>query len=139
MSFSMTTPAIRARRKTVTRRTGWQFLRPGDLVQAVEKGMGLKKGETVKRLAVLRIVRVSRERLDRLRHAAPADVAAELAAEGVASSCETWQDFLSRYFWPQGCQPDTEVTRIEFTYIDTVSRDGHDVDAATGEVLRRCA
>jgi hypothetical protein len=61
MSFSLTTPQILARTKTVTRRMGWTFLRPGDLVQAIEKGQGLKKGEHVKRLAVLRIVDVRRE------------------------------------------------------------------------------
>ena len=43
MSFSMTTEAIRDRSKTVTRRLGWSFLQPGDLLWAVEKGMGLKK------------------------------------------------------------------------------------------------
>jgi len=40
MSFSMTTDAVRNRTKTVTRRLGWNFLKPGDLLWAVEKGWG---------------------------------------------------------------------------------------------------
>lgn len=63
MSFALTTAQILDRSKTVTRRTGWAFLKPGDLIQAVEKGMGLKKGETVRKLAVLRVLNVRREPL----------------------------------------------------------------------------
>ena len=33
MSFSMTTGPFRARTKTVTRRFGWWFLKPGDVVK----------------------------------------------------------------------------------------------------------
>jgi len=39
MSFSMTTPQFKTRTKTVTRRLGWWFIQPGDLVYGVEKGM----------------------------------------------------------------------------------------------------
>lgn len=44
MSFTLTIEQMRARTKTVTRRKGWAFLKPGDLVWAVVKGMGLKPG-----------------------------------------------------------------------------------------------
>ncbi len=60
MSFSMTTAQFRARTKTVTRRLGWWNLKPGDVIMGVEKAMGLKKGEKVKRLGRIRIVRCSR-------------------------------------------------------------------------------
>lgn len=63
MSFAMTTTQIRNRTKTVTRRFGWWFLKPGDRVQAVAKCQGLKKGEKVERLAVLKIVSVHKEQL----------------------------------------------------------------------------
>jgi hypothetical protein len=66
MSFALTVDAVRARTKDVTRRTGWHNLRRGDLVRAVEKGQGLKKGERVKPIAVIRIVDVRTERLDRM-------------------------------------------------------------------------
>ena len=63
MSFSMTTAQFRARTKTVTRRFGWWFLKPGDLVMGVEKSQGLKKGEKVVRLGLIRIVSVRTEPL----------------------------------------------------------------------------
>ena len=66
MAFSHTSPYILDRSKTVTRRTGWRFLKPGDLIQAVEKSRGLKKGEHVRPLAVLRIRDVRIEPLSRL-------------------------------------------------------------------------
>lgn len=109
MSFALTTEQILARTKTVTRRMGWAFLKPGDRIQAIEKGMGLKKGETVRRLAVLRIEQVTREPLvSGLSHV---DVYREgfpnlTPAEFVDMFCRTHK----------GCTPDTVVTRIEFTY-----------------------
>ena len=63
MSFSMTTEQIRNRTKTVTRRMGWGFLKPEDVVMAVEKGQGLKKGEHVKKICPIRIVSIKSERL----------------------------------------------------------------------------
>lgn len=66
MSFMLTTEAMRNKSKTVTRRIGWEFLKPGDRVMAVEKGMGLKKGEKVNRLGIIEIVSVRRESLYRL-------------------------------------------------------------------------
>ena len=64
MSFSETTEQVRNKTKTVTRRDGWWFLKPGDRVQAVEKAMGLKKGEKVKKLHVIEIVSVRPEQLN---------------------------------------------------------------------------
>lgn len=66
MSFSLTTEQMRRREKTVTRRCGWDFLLPGQLLCAVEKGMGLKKGEAVKRIGVVRVVSVTKEPLTKL-------------------------------------------------------------------------
>ena len=62
MSFYHTKEQIRDQTKTVTRRLGWGFLQPGDLVWAVERARGLKK-EAIKRLAILEIVSVQREPL----------------------------------------------------------------------------
>ncbi len=50
MSFMLTTQQMQDRTKDVTRRVGWWFLKPGDVIMAVEKGMGLKKGEKIKRM-----------------------------------------------------------------------------------------
>lgn len=45
MSFAMTKDAVRQRRKFITRRQGWGFLKPGDQFAGIERGQGLKKGE----------------------------------------------------------------------------------------------
>jgi len=55
---------MHARQKTVTRRLGWWFLKPGDVICAVEKGRGLQKREKVKRIAHIRVVSTRAERLD---------------------------------------------------------------------------
>ncbi len=60
----MTTDPFRARSKTVTRRFGWWFLKPGDVVCGVEQSRGLKKGERVVRLGLIRIVSTRSEPLN---------------------------------------------------------------------------
>ncbi len=50
MSFALTTKQVRNKTKDVTRRFGWWFLEPGDLVQPVAKSMGLKKGQKIKKI-----------------------------------------------------------------------------------------
>lgn len=138
MSFSLTTPQILARTKTVTRRMGWSRLKAGEVIQAVEKGMGLRKGQRVNRLALLRVLNVRREQLNQLCCGYGYGVS-EIAREGFEGehSIASFVEMFRRSH--KGCTPMSGVTRIEFAYIDTVIRDGHDVDAATGEVLRRCA
>ena len=56
MSFSMTEAQMRDKSKTVTRRFGWAFIKPGDLVMACVKTMGLKKGEKMDRIGPIRIL-----------------------------------------------------------------------------------
>jgi hypothetical protein len=64
MSFSMTTAQMRAETKDVTRRFGWWFLKPGDHVMAVEKAMGLKKGEKAIQLYEIDIISTRGEPLN---------------------------------------------------------------------------
>jgi len=66
MSFALTTAQILNREKRVTRRMGWLNLKPGDRIRAVKKAMGLKKGESIEELAVLKVIDVRREPLDRM-------------------------------------------------------------------------
>lgn len=133
MSFSLTAPQILARTKTVTRRIGWGFLKPGELVQAIEKGQGLKKGEKVKRLAVLRIVDVRPEPLSRLlpergrSHLQPrqpleqAYALREIEREGFRDT-HSPQQFVQMFCRThKGCTPATVVHRIEFAYVATGS------------------
>ena len=66
MSCAMTTQAVIERRKNVTRRKGWTFLKPGDRLTLCEKVMGRKKGEPLVRLAEVEVVDVRREPLPRM-------------------------------------------------------------------------
>lgn len=109
MSFILTTDQIRDQSKTVTRRLGWKFLKPGDLVQAIVKGQGLKKGEKVEKLAVIRVVDVRREPLMKI-------TAADCRKEGFPDLVPL--EFLAVFCMANKCQADAEVTRIEFEYVN---------------------
>ena len=116
MSFSLTSPQILDRSKTVTRRVGWSFLKAGDVVRAVEKTRGRKQGEPVRELALLRIVNVRVEPLARL--LADARYAEdELPREGFP--CWSTAEFVDTFCRTHGLRtPDSEVTRIQFDYLD---------------------
>lgn len=105
----MTTQQIRNRSKTVTRRFAWWDLKPGDRVWAVEKAMGLKKGEKVKRLALLRIVSTRSEPLDAITQE-------DVAREGFPDW--TPRQFIQMLRDHYGVKPDATVNRIEFEYED---------------------
>jgi hypothetical protein len=110
MSVSLTEPQVRARAKTVTRRVGWLMLKPGDQLTLCRKVMGRKKGEPLDRITDVEVVSVRREPLNAI---TAADVAAEgfpewTAAEFVAFFCDSHR----------GIQPDSDVTRIEWRYLD---------------------
>jgi hypothetical protein len=113
MSFALTTPQVLDRTKHVTRRTGWQFLKAGDLVQAVERARGLKRGEH-KRLAVLRVVSVRREPLRRMLEET-AYGEREVRLEGFAARSP--QQFVEFFVATHDCTADDEVTRIQFEYV----------------------
>jgi len=125
MSFAMTTAAMVARTKTVTRRVGasWRRLRPTEILQAVEKTQGLKKGEKVRKLHRIRVLSVRQERLDVLldRSSARArrDAQREIVAEGFPDL--TPAQFVEMFCAANACKPDVLVTRIEFEHLGAVS------------------
>ena len=108
MSFMLTKEQIEVRTKTVTRRLGWWFLKPGDLVWACEKCMGLKKGEKVKRICFIRIVATRPEPLT-------AVTQEECAKEGFPDT--TPQQFIKMFCELNRCKADTIVNRIKFEYV----------------------
>lgn len=108
MSFSLTTPQFKARTKTVTRRLGWAFLTPGDEVMGVEKAMGLKKGEKIKRLGLIRITDVRAEPLSAI-------TLADVAREGYPGRTPEW--FIEKFRKAMRCKPEAPVNRIEYEYI----------------------
>jgi hypothetical protein len=110
ISFSKTTQQFRDRTKTVTRRLGWKFLKPGDRLMAVEKAQGLKKGEKVKRLGEIEVVSVCEEPV--------------LGIEKYPDDCRregfpemTPKDFVKFFCKHFRCDPLDDITRIEFTYV----------------------
>jgi len=108
MSFAMTTEQFRARTKTVTRRFGWWFLNPGDVVCGVEKAMGLKKGEQIVKLGLIEIVSTWREPL----YAITYD---DCVKEGFPD--KTPDQFVAMLQKHYGCSLAEPVNRIEFIYL----------------------
>ena len=108
MSFAITTEQAYNKTKTVTRRLGWWFLRAGDIVQQVEKGMGLKKGERVKKIHLIRIVDTRPEALLRITHD-------DVKREGFPDM--TPYEFVNMFCEHNGCLTDDVVNRIEFEYL----------------------
>ena len=116
MSFSMTTEAARRHEKTVTRRLGWWKLEPGTILQAVEKAQGLKKGEHVKPICLIRVVSVTRESLDRICIADwPGHYPDETAREGFPQL--TGIGFRNMFMRANACVSWQDVNRIEFEYL----------------------
>lgn len=109
MSFMLTTDQVRRSEKTVTRRLGWWFLRPSDIVNACEKCMGLKKGEKVVKIVQ---IRVKSSRPELLRYITQADVVREGFPDWTA------YEFVRFFCKTHGCGPCEVVNRIEFEYLD---------------------
>lgn len=105
MSFAMTTQKFVDGTKDVTRRFGWWFLKPGDHVRAVEKAMGIKKGEKIKILGVIEIVSVRGEPLNAITQY-------DMPREGFPNfTPEYFVDMLQDHY---ECEPDAQINRIEF-------------------------
>jgi hypothetical protein len=117
MSVAFTEQAVRDRRKTVTRRKGWLFAKPGDRVTLCRKVMGRKKGEPLERICDVEIVSVYRERLNALLRTDICNNEDEVAREGFPDM--TPEEFIQRFFVDaQGMSPEDVVTRIEWRYLD---------------------
>ena len=113
ISFSLTTPQFIDGTKTVTRRLGWRKLKVGDRLQAVEKAMGLRKGQQVVRLGVIEIVSIRREPLSAMTDD-------DCAREGFPQFCA--REFIAMLASHNGSSADVEVTRIEFHKLEPIRR-----------------
>jgi hypothetical protein len=129
MSVSHTEAAVRARRKTVTRRRGWLFLKAGDRLTLCRKVMGLRLGEKVEQITEVEVLSVRRERLDAItaadieREAVPAETftpdliaGAPRVHEMACADCRraNWIGWFAR---TMGGGVDQIVTRIEWRYL----------------------
>lgn len=104
MAFSKTIPQMRAGVKTVTRRDGWENARPEEIVIAIEKGQGLKKGERQVVIRNILLVDVRRESLGAITEQ-------DVLAEGFGDL--TPAEFIEMF----GKPADFVVTRIEFRHL----------------------
>lgn len=117
MSVAMTTDAVIERRKTVTRRKGWLFLKPGDTLTLCRKVQGRKPGEPLERLAEVEVISARRETLSLLRDDLLGYGRREVEREGFPGM--TPGEFITRFFIDaQGISEDEFVTRIEWRYLD---------------------
>lgn len=119
MSFMLTTQQMIDRTKTVTRRLGWAGLKPGTLIQAVEKSQGLGKGGKVRKLGIIQVVSVTQDYLGHLIGTSYGD--AEAAREGFPTM--SGEQFVAMFCEHMGGTADRSVTRIEFEHI-VPSKDG---------------
>lgn len=108
MSFSLTAEQFKSRTKTVTRRAGWQFLKVGDVVQGCKKCMGLKPGEKLERLGLIKIVDVRREPLNSI-------TIDDVVKEGFPNYMVS--DFIRMFCLHMKGDPCQLVTRIEYEYL----------------------
>jgi len=93
---------------------GWKNLKIGELIQAVEKCQGLKAGEKMKRLCVIRVTKLNRERLWELEDRIHGGEG-ELVKEGFPFMLPV--QFMDMFCKANKCQPHATVTRIEFEYV----------------------
>lgn len=117
MSFALTTDQMLNQSKDVTRRAGWKFAKPGDVINACVKCMGLKPGEKIQRLCQIELVSVRREPLDRMISDVNYGIA-ECTREGFPhlSSAEFVDLFCSHMKFDRA----DDVTRIEFKYVERI-------------------
>ena len=108
ISFSLTESRVRDRSKTVTRRSGWRLLRPGERLNACVKCMGLKKGEKIQKICVIEVVSAIQVRLSDIDEN-------DCIREGFPDMSP--QEFVDFFCKEMKCKPEAIVTRIEFKYV----------------------
>lgn len=107
MSFAKTIPQMEAGTKTETRRLGWDRLKDGDPLTAVNKTMGLKKGEKPVRISDIVVKRTWREPLNAITQAG-------CDAEGFPEL--TPDEFVEMFCQMNKCATDTEIRVIRFEH-----------------------
>ena len=108
ISFALTTEQFKKQSKDITRRFGWKFLKEGDVLNGVEKSMGLKKGEKIKRLGQIRIVSTRMEPLSAI-------TKEDVIREGFPDW--TPEQFIDLILKHHKVTTETPINRIEFEYI----------------------
>ena len=108
ISFALTTEQFKNRSKTVTRRKGWKFLRPGDELMGCVKCMGLKPGEKIQKLGPIKVVNTWREPLRSIKND-------DVAREGFPNMNK--EEFIKMFCQHMGGDEYQMITRIEYEYL----------------------
>lgn len=114
MSFYLTQLQVHMKVKTVTRRLGWDFLKPDDIVNACVKCQGLGKGGKIERICQLRIKSVEKQRLSVMCERKPWG---DLEAEREGFPELSGKEFVAMFCEHMKCDMHAEVNRIEFEYV----------------------
>ena len=114
ISFSLTESQFLDGSKTVTRRLGWKFLKPGDRLMGCRKCMGLKPGESIVRLGAVEVVSVRFEALSCM-IVDPEYGREEAIKEGFPQM--TGKEFVAMFRSHMKATPARLVTRIEFLHV----------------------
>lgn len=104
----LTTAQMYSKTKTKTRRLGWWNLSPGEILNAVEKGQGLKRGEKMRHIGPIQEVEHHSEPLNAITQA-------EVIAEGFPEL--TPHQFVEMFCRANKCAADEMVNVITFTHL----------------------
>lgn len=115
MSFFLTQHQVRDQSKTVTRRLGWDFLKPGDIVNACVKCQGLGKGGKIERICQIKIKSTRNELLCEMSNRERGYGRFEVIHEGFPE--KTAAQFVEMFCEHMNCGPRSIVNRIEFEYV----------------------
>ena len=115
ISYALTTNQFRDRTKTVTRRLRWLKVKSGDVLQGVEKCQGIKPGEKVVKLGLIRVTDARREPLQRMIDD-PEYGQSEAVKEGFPGL--TGEQFVAMFCKSMKVDPSEIVTRIEYEYLE---------------------
>jgi hypothetical protein len=115
MAFTHTEPQFLDGSKTVTRRLGWRFVKPGDEVMAV-RTMSRRKGTKVIRLGLIKVLATRVEALNAMLE--DSDYGRdECRREGFPNM--TPEEFVAFFLQTHlATGPGAPVTRIEFMHMD---------------------
>ena len=109
ISFMLTEKQVMNGMKFITRRLGWKFLKVGDLLQGCRKCQGLRGGEKIKKLRVIRVLDVRFEKLNKIDQA-------DCIAEGFPEMSP--DEFVEMFTREMKCTADRVITRIKYEYVN---------------------
>ncbi len=115
ISFALTEAQLLDGTKTVTRRqvgsprSVWYRIKVGDRLRAVDKAMGLKRGQKPRELGIIEVVGIRLERLDAI-------TVDDCAREGFPEMAPA--EFVAFFLRHMKGAADQVVARIEFRRVD---------------------